>query len=443
MDVPETKYVAVGGAEVAYQVVGDGPIDLLYFAGLGSHVELIWDYPPSASFFSRLASFSRLIIFDRRGAGASDPVPHSAISTWDVWADDALAVLDAAGSDHAAIFAEGDAGPTAILVAATHPERVEALVLADASARYLIADDYPIGLPPEMVDVFVESIRRTWGTPASVRLVQPDADAELLRWGAKVLRASATPGAAAAQYGHILSTTDVRRALPLVQAPTLVLHTKGHPFLGPEHGHFLADHIAGAELVELPHEETYFSSAGYTRVIDEVAAFLTGEHPAVEIDHVLTTVLFTDIVESTRAVVAMGDQRWRALLDSHDRAVREQFRRFHGREIMTTGDGFMASFDSPMRGIRCAQGIIDAARSLGLEVRSGLHTGECQLRGHDLSGLTVHVAARIGQLALAGEVLASSMVKQLVAGTGIDLAERGERQLKGVPGSWPLYAARA
>ncbi|HWC37903.1 MAG TPA: adenylate/guanylate cyclase domain-containing protein [Acidimicrobiales bacterium] len=443
MDLPETMYASVGDSQVAYQVLGDGPIDLLYFAGLGSHVELIWDYPPSASFFSRLASFTRLIIYDRRGSGASDPVPNSAISTWDGWADDALAVLDAAGSDQAAVFAEGDAGPTAVLVAAMHPERVRALILADASARYMVADDYPIGLSSELVDVFVNSIRHLWGTSASVRLVQPDADAELLRWGAKLLRASATPGAAAAQYHHILTTTDVRRALPLVQAPTLVLCTRGHPFLSPEHGQFLANHIGGAKLVELPPAETYFSSAGYARVIGEVAAFLTGEHPEVDIDHILTTVLFTDIVESTRALVALGDQRWRALLDAHDRAIREQFRHFRGQEIKTTGDGFMACFDSPVRGIRCAQAVVDAARSLGLEVRSGLHTGECQLRDHDLSGLTVHVAARIGALAQAGEVLSSSMVKQLVAGTGIDFAERGERRLTGVPGTWQLYTAKA
>jgi class 3 adenylate cyclase len=382
-------------------------------------------------------------MFDRRGAGASDPVPNSAISTWDGWADDALAVLDAVGSEDAAIFAEGDAGPTAILVAAMHPERVRALILADASARYLVADDYPIGLPPEQVEVFVKNIRQLWGTAASLRSVQPDADAELLRWGAKMLRASATPATAAAQYDHILTTTDVRRALPLVQAPALVLHTKGHPFLTLEHGRYLANKIADATLIELPHDETYFSSAGYTRVIDEVAAFLTGEHPAIEIDHILTTVLFTDIVGSTRAVVTMGDQRWRTLLDAHDRAVREQFRRFHGQEIKTTGDGFLASFDSPMRAIRCAQGVVAAAGSLGLEVRSGLHTGECQLRGRDLTGLTVHVADRIGQLAQAGEVLASSMVKQLVVGSDIDFAGRGECQLKGVPGRWELFAAMA
>ncbi len=202
MDVPETQYVAVGDAEVAYQVLGNGPIDLLYFAGLGSHVELLWDYPPSASFFTRLASFSRLIIFDRRGAGASDPVPHSAISTWDMWADDALAVLNAAGSEHAAIFAEGDAGPTAILVAAMHPERVRALILADAAARYLVADDYPIGLPPELVDVFVKNIRRTWGTPASVRSVQPDADAELLWWWIRARRRASLLTSLPVQHPH-------------------------------------------------------------------------------------------------------------------------------------------------------------------------------------------------------------------------------------------------
>jgi class 3 adenylate cyclase len=438
---PETKYVAVDGADVAYQVVGDGPVDLLYFAGLGSHVDLLWDYPPSAAFFGKLASFSRLILFDRRGAGASDAVPHTTISTWDAWSDDARAVLDAAGASDAAIFAESDAGPTAVMFAATHPERVQALVLANTTARYLRDDDYPMGIPPEAVDVMVEGIGATWGTPASVLAVQRDAPAELVDWTAKLLRASATPRRAAAQYRYMLETLDVRDALALVQAPTLVLHSHGHPLLSVDHGRYLVSHIDRARLVELPADETYFSAEGYARVTDEIAGFLTGRRPPVDIDRLLTTVLFTDIVDSTARAASLGDSRWRSLLDAHDRAVREELARFRGQEINTTGDGFVASFDSPTRAIRCARAIVDAARRVGIEVRCGLHSGECEVRGDDLSGITVHVAARVGALAHAAEVLASSTVRDLAAGSGVVFASRGEQNLKGVPGTWSLFAA--
>jgi class 3 adenylate cyclase len=440
-EVPETRYVAVQDADVAYQVVGDGPVDLLYFAGLGSHVDLLWDYGPSAAFFRRLASFTRLILFDRRGAGASDAVPNSPISTWEAWADDALAVLDAAGSERAAVFAELDAGPTAILLAAMHPERVDRLVLANTSARYLVADDYPIGLSPELVDSIANGIQASWGTAESVQVVHPNADPELLRWMMKLLRASATPRSAAAQYRYILTTMDVRDVLPLVQTPTLVLHTAGHALVPIEHGRHLAASINGARFVELAPGETYFSPDGYVRVLDEVAELLTGQRLEVEIDRILTTVLFTDIVGSTSLAASLGDQRWRTLLDAHDRMVRDQLRRFRGREINTTGDGFVASFDGPARAILCARSIAAGAKQLGVEVRAGVHTGECEVRGADLSGLAVNTAARIGALAGPYEVLTSSTVKDLVAGSAIPFTERGEHELRGVPGTWRLYAA--
>jgi len=440
---PDTKYVTVGDADVAYQVVGDGPHDLLYFAGLGSHVDLLWDYPPSAAFFTRLASFSRLILFDRRGAGASDAVPNSTISTWEAWADDARAVLDAVGSERASIFAEVDAGPTAILVAAMDPQRVHALVLANTSARYLIADDYPIGLPKESIDAILDGILHYWGTPDSVRMVHFNADPELIRWTVKLLRASATPRSAAAQYRYILNTLDVREVLPLVQTPTLVLHTEDHSLVPIEHGRYLASHIAGAKFIELGDDESYFSPGGYRRVTDEIAEFITGQRLEVEIDRVLTTVLFTDIVGSTALAASLGDESWRRLLDAHDHMVRDELRRFRGREINTTGDGFLASFDGPARAIRCARAIAENAKLLGIEVRSGLHTGECELRDQDLSGITVHIAARIGAAAHAGEVLASSTVRDLVTGSGIQFDERGEQELKGVPGDWRLFAAAA
>ena len=440
-EAPETRYVAVQDADVAYQVVGDGPIDLLYFAGLGSHVDLLWDYAPSAAYFRRLATFCRLILFDRRGAGASDAVPHSPISTWEAWADDARAVLDAAGSERAAVFAEVDAGPTAILLAAMHPERVERLILANTSARYLVADDYPIGLRPELVESIADGIQTSWGTADGVRMLHPNADPELVRWMVKLLRASATPRNAAAQYRYILSTMDVREALPLVQTPTLVLHTQGHALVPIEHGRHLAANIDGAKLVELAPGETYFSPGGYSRVLDETAQLLTGEHLEVEIDRILTTVLFTDIVGSTSLTASLGDQRWRDVLDAHDRMVRTQLRRFRGREINTTGDGFVASFDGPARAILCARAIADAAPPLGIDIRAGLHTGECEVRGDDLTGLAVNAAARIGALAQRGEVLVSGTVKDLVAGSGIPFTDRGEHELRGVPGPWRLFAA--
>jgi class 3 adenylate cyclase len=441
-DPPETRYVAVGDADVAYQIVGDGPLDLLYFGGLGTHIDLLWDYPPSAAFFTRLASFGRLILFDRQGTGASDAVPHSAIPTWEAWTDDIRAVLDAAGSERAVIFAELDAGPIAILFAATQPERVKALILANTSSRYLMADDYPIGVSPQFVDGMVEVIRKTWGTPAAVRAFRPDASAELVRWNTRLLRAAATPRSAAAQYRYILTTLDVRDVLPLMQTPTLVLHTQNQPLFSIEHARYLASHIAGAQLVELPAAETYFSPGGYARVIDEIAEFLTGERPPVEIERILTTVLVTDIVGSTEHAVSLGDREWRALLDAHDRTVRGELRRFRGREVNTTGDGFLASFDGPARAIRCAQAIIDAVEPLGIELRAGLHTGECELRDDDLGGIAVHIASRVGSLASQCEVLASSTVKDLVTGSGIQFADRGEHELKGVPGSWRLFAVQ-
>jgi class 3 adenylate cyclase len=440
---PDTRYVAVGDADVAYQIVGDGPIDLLYFAGLGTHIDLLWDYPPSTTFFSGLASFARLILFDRRGTGASDAVPHSAIPTWEAWSEDVRAVLDAAGSQRAAIFAELDAGPIAILFAATHPERLSGLILANTSARFLRDDDYPAGLPAESVDALVEIVNKTWGTPMVVRGLRPDADPELIRWNTKLLRAAATPRNAAAQYRYILSTLDVRSALPLVQAPTLVLHSRGHPFFPLEHGRYLASRIPGAQFVELQSDETYFSPRGYARVTDEVSGFLTGERPPVEIDRVLTTLLLTDIVKSTEHAATLGDRRWRTALDAHDRMVRGELRRFRGQEIKTTGDGFFASFDGPGRAIRCARSIIQSVGPLGIQVRTGLHTGECEIRGDDLGGLTVHIAARVRDLAGGGEVLATSTVKDLAAGSGIEFADRGDHELRGVPGTWRLFSVPA
>jgi class 3 adenylate cyclase len=306
------------------------------------------------------------------------------------------------------------------------------------------ADDYPIGASPEAVGALVELFAAGWGTPDFSLLTNPSVadDAELSRFMAKMFRSSATPRTAAAEYDYILRSVDVRQALPLIQCPTLVLHVKEAPLLPIDHGRYLAEHIEGARLVELPGADLGATPANYV-VTDEVAEFLTGERPLVEVERILTTVLFTDIVGSTERAASLGDQRWRTLLDSHDRTVRDQLKRFRGREVNTTGDGFFASFDGPARAIRCGQAIAEATARLGVELRMGLHTGECDVRGHDLGGLAVHIAARVGALAEPGEVLVSGTVKDLVVGSGIEFDDRGERQLKGVPGTWRLFAVKA
>jgi len=441
---PKTQYVAVGDTDVAYQVVGDGSLDLLYFYGLGSHIEVFWAVPEFAEFLQRLASFSRLIFFDRRGTGASDGVPRNAIPTWEEWTEDVLAVLDAAGSERAAILAAADAGPIAVQFAAMHPERVSALILLNTTARYMIDDDYPAGASPDVIDALVKLFAATWGTPELIRQTDPSmADhAAYLESTARMARAASTPRTAAAQYDYILRSLDVRQALPLIQVPTLVLHVAASPFIPIEHGRYLADHIEGATLVELPGADMFAVTPDNYVIAVEVAEFLTGERPTVEIERVLTTMLFTDIVGSTERAASLGDQRWRSLLDAHDRTVRDQLRRHRGREIETSGDSFFAAFDGPARAIRCAQAIVDATEALGIELRVGLHTGEVEVRGDHLGGLAVHIAARVGALAGPGEVLVSGTVKDLVVGSGIEFLTRGEHELKGVPGSWPLYAIK-
>jgi class 3 adenylate cyclase/alpha-beta hydrolase superfamily lysophospholipase len=440
---PETKYVTVSGAEVAYQVIGEGPRDLLFFYGLGSHLELFWDLLPIANLCKELTSFSRLILFDRRGTGASDGIARDAVPTWEEWTEDVRAVLDATGSRRSALLAmAADAGPIAMLFAAMHPERVTDLILINTSARTLKDDDYPIGFSSEAVDSLVAMIEASWGTPDLARATSPSRadDAEFVRLSARNLRAAATPHTAAAQYDYFIRYLDVRKALPLISAPTLVLHTKENPFIPIDHGRYVAAHIPGAKFVELEGAE---ATPHGPEVIEEIVEFLTGERPVVEIERILTTVVFTDIVGSTERAASLGDQSWRTLLDSHDRVVRDQLRRFRGREINTTGDGFVASFNGPARAIGCARALVDATKDLGIELRIGLHTGECEVRGDDLGGLAVHIAARVRALAEPGEVLVSSTVKDLVVGSPIEFTERGDHELKGVPGSWKLFSVNA
>jgi class 3 adenylate cyclase len=446
MEAPETRYVTVGDAQVAYQIVGSGPIDLVYHHGL-CHLDLQWDVEPEAAFNRSLASFSRLILFDRRGCGASERMPHGRFPTWEEWNGDLLAVLDAAESQSTAIFAEAEAGPMAMLFAAAHPDRVNALVLGNTAARFAKADDYPIGFEPADVERIADLLESVWGTEGlAVAFPSLAGDHTALGALARLSRAAATPRIAAAQYRYINGRLDARDALSHITTPTLVLQNRRASALDPTTGApavalYVAERIAGARFVEVPGEDSLFFAGDHAVVIDEVAEFLTGRRPPVASDRFLTTVLFTDIVASTERAAELGDQRWRDLLDQHDLAVRNQLRRYHGREIKNTGDGFVACFDGPARAIDCAVEIVHDVRTLGLEARAGLHIGECERRGDDIAGLAVHVSARIGALAEPGEVLVSRIVTDLTAGSGITFNDRGEHTLKGIPATWPLFAA--
>jgi class 3 adenylate cyclase len=441
---PSTRYATVGNAEVAYQVIGDGPVDLVYHHGL-CHVDLQWDIRAEAAFNEHLASFARVVLFDRRGTGASERGTPGEVPTWEDWSEDLRGVFDAIGIESAAIFAEAEAGATAVLFAATYPGRVRALVLANTAARFAESAEYPLGLSQAEIEFLVSSTTDGWGSSdawiESLRLAFPGLalDESEIRAVARLCRAAATPRLAKAVFRYIYEQLDVRDALPLVQAPTLVIHNQA------EHreafARYLVEHITDAQIVAVEGEDYLFFAGDYEPVINEVAAFLTGEAQQVEIDRVLTTVMFTDIVDSTRVAAALGDQRWRALLDSHDRVVRDQLRRFRGEEINTTGDGFVARFDGPARAVRCAIAITQDVRDLGIEIRSGLHTGECELRNGDIAGVAVHVAARITSRAGPSDVLVSGTVADLVAGSGLPFSDRGNHVLKGVPGEWRILAA--
>jgi class 3 adenylate cyclase/alpha-beta hydrolase superfamily lysophospholipase len=442
MERPETKYVDVGGAEVAYQVVGQGPPDVIWVPGFGQ-IDLVPEDRVFAAFLERLAFFGRLILFDRRGTGVSDAISDTAMPTWEEWADDVGAVLDAAGSERTVVFAETDGGPTGLLFTAMHPERVSGLILANTTARRLRADDYPIGIAREAVDEWVEMFRATWGTPDRVRISFPSRvnDPEFGQWLAKVTRAIANPKNAAAQVRYMIENLDARDALPLIRVPTLVLHTKNNLVYSIEEGRYLADHIDGAKFVELPGGDLYVATSD--AAVEEIGEFVTGERPPVEVDRILTTVLFTDIVGSTERAEREGDRRWSELLSAHHQVVRFELRHFRGQEIDTAGDGFLATFDGPARGIRCACAIRDGVEALGLQIRAGLHTGEVELSDSGPRGLAVHIGARVGAAAGPGEVLVSRTVAELVAGSGIKFADRGEHKLKGVPGRWHLFAVAA
>jgi class 3 adenylate cyclase len=441
MAAPETRYAKSGDINVAYQVLGEGPIDLVYVWGWISHLDFQWTDPTIASFLRRLASFSRLIMFDKRGIGLSDPV--GATPTFEERMDDIRAVLDAVGSERAALLGFSEGAALSVLFAATYPDRTTGLILYDSVVvGSLVKDGLADPRWTETSRGILDTIDH-WGEGETMRWIAPTlADNQALRrfWG-MFERASASPGMARALW-EAVQRVDVRAALPTISVPTLVLH-HANTSIPATQGKLVAEQIPGARYVELPGRDHLPGAGDPEAVAGEIEEFLTGARPGASPDRVLATVLFTDIVDSTRRAAELGDSAWSQLRERHDALTRSQLERFRGREVKQTGDGFLASFDGPARAIRCACGICDEVRELGIELRAGIHTGECELMGDDLAGLAVHVAARVGAMAKPGEVLASGTVRDLVLGSGIEFADRGAHELKGVPGEWRLFAVEA
>ena len=441
--MPPTQYARSGDVSIAYQVVGDGPIDVVLVPGYVSHVEMLWDFPGAVRMIERITSFARLIVFDKRGGGMSDPVAGAPILEERI--DDVRAVMEAAGSERAVLLGVSEGVPMCLLFAATHPELVSALVLYGGMARSTWAPDYPWATP---ADALLESSMEM--APylldgAALEIMAPSIadDPQARQAFARYQRYATTPSMLQQNFLMFLDI-DVRSILPAVEVPTLVLHRRGDMAVNRRAAEWMAGQIPGAKYVELPGNDHLLYVGDTDRLIDEVEEFLTGSRRAVEIDRVLATVMFTDIVDSTQRASTMGDRAWRDLLDAQNDVLRHELARFRGHEIKTLGDGMLATFDGPARAIRCALAITEAVRPLGIEVRVGLHTGEVELVGDDdVAGIAVHIAARVGAKAGTGEVLVSGTVKDLVAGSGIGFADRGEHVLKGIPDQWRLFAVEA
>ena len=435
---PKTQYTKSGDVHIAYQVTGAGPLDLVFVPGFVSHLEYQWEYPESVRFFERLASFSRLIRFDKRGTGLSDRV--GGIPSLEQRMDDVRAVMDAVGSDRAALFGISEGGPMSLLFAATYPARTAALVIYGSYARRAWAVDHTFGRTVEEMDRVLDTMEREWGGPVGMEIWAPSmiGDERFRHWWANYLRLAASPGAAVTVM-RMNMEIDVRHVLPSVRVPTLIGHRTGDRLTFVEQGRYLAERIPGARLAELPGDD-HMPFLDSDQIIDEVEEFLTGTRQVAETDRVLATVLFTDIAGSTERAAALGDRRWRDVLAGYYGTARRELARFRGREVDTAGDGLFAAFDGPARAVRCAEAISAGVRSLGIEVRAGLHTGECEMIGDKVGGIAVHIGARVASLARPGEVLVSNTVKDLVAGSGLTFTERGVHALKGVPGEWPLFA---
>jgi class 3 adenylate cyclase len=435
---PVTRYATGGGgASIAYQVCGEGPFDLVLVPGFVSHLDLQWTDPGFARFLRRLASFSRLIIFDKTGTGISDPLDH--VATLEERRDEILAVMDAAGSERASFLAFSEGGPATMLLAASAPERVRSLVLYGTFASTAPEDERGQEWVNRAMPV-MNDILDHWGEGHGMTMFAPSLDSEIRRrFYAVFERASASPRMARALVDH-LQVIDVRALLPTIQAPTLVLHREGDRVAPAWAGEFLAEEIPGAEFRALPGEDHAFWFGDFDAILDEIEQFLTGTRQATAAERALATVMFTDIVDSTRRAAALGDRDWRDVLERHDALARRAVESQSGRVVKSTGDGMLATFDGPARAVRCAEGMCESVRDLGIELRAGVHTGEVELIGADVGGMAVHIGARVAAMAGAGEVLVSQTVKDLVVGSGLQFAERGEHELKGVPGEWRLYA---
>jgi pimeloyl-ACP methyl ester carboxylesterase len=437
---PRTRYARSGDAHIAYQVFGEGELDLVFVPGFVSNIEHYWEMPRVPDMLERLASFARVVLFDKRGTGLSDPVAEP--PPLEQRMDDMQAVMDAAGVERAALYGISEGGPASVLFAATYPERTSALVLYGSTPRFRTDDDISWGASDEQIELVLAEVSSRWGEGALLQAFAPAAadDPRMDEIWGRFQRAGASPAMARAVMAALFEI-DVRDILPTIRVPTLVLHRTGDLIAPVEGARLMAERIPDARLVEFEGTDHVPFTGDFEPVMDEMEEFLTGTRHARPLDRVLATVMFTDIVDSTQRAADAGDRRWRELIGRHDDLTRRQLERFRGREVKTLGDGFLATFDGPARAIECACAIRDGVAPLGLAVRAGLHTGECQLHAGDVRGMAVNIGARVGALAGANEVLVSSTVKDLVVGAELRFAERGEHELKGVPGRWRLYAA--
>lgn len=436
---PQIRYTRSSGINIAYQVVGDGPRDIVLVPGWISNIEVFWEEPSVVRFFERLASFSRLILFDKRGTGLSDRV--GSVPDLETRMDDVRAVMDAVGSTKATLLGYSEGGAMSLLFATTYPERTDALIMSSCFPRAKPAADYPFGKDLETMEGIWKSYEAAWGGPVGCDMRCPSRidDESYRQWWARWFRLGATSSVAEA-IARMNYDIDVRHLLGSVRVPTLLTHAVDDRSLNVGVSRYMAARIPGAKLIEYPGADHMVWLSNAPAILDDIEEFVTGTKSAVNIDRVLATVMFTDIVGSTEKAVAMGDQRWRDLLNAHHAIVRKELARHRGKEIDTAGDGFLTTFDGPARAIRCARAISEAVRSLGIQIRAGLHTGECEIIDGKLGGIAVHIGARIAGLAKASEVLVSSTVKDLVAGSGLVFEDRGHKQLKGVPGEWATYA---
>jgi len=440
IEPPPVRYVQNEGVHIAYQVVGEGERDLVLVQGYLSHLDMDWGHPPMARFLRALASFNRLILFDKRGTGLSDR--GVGIATLETRMDDVRAVMDAARSERAVLMGVSEGAPMCLLFAATYPERTHALVLHGGMTRSTEAPDYPWAPPAAAaVEAAVELIEPYFFAGEDIELWVPSVgdDPQAREWLGRFRRAAVSPDTLAGLFAMFLDI-DVRHVLPTLRVPTLVLHRHGDRIVNWRAGQWMAAQIPGARFVDLSGQDHFPWFGDSDAVVEEIREFLTGVRVAAEPDRVLATVMFTDVVSSTERAAALGDRRWRDLLDAHDAAVRRQLVAFRGREIKATGDGFLATFDGPARAIRCASAIRDAASGMHLDVRVGLHTGEIEIRGDDIGGMAVHIGQRVCTLAQPNEIMVSSTVRDLVAGSGIEFEDRGDHKLKGVPGPWRVFA---